>query len=207
MPDSRLISPAGTARSDQNDERLLALFDSLSSSLTSALARITTLEGEMDSAQSSVSALEANVVYQVTFDTDGGSTAPDTQLVLAGGNAVEPSDPTKEGYTFNGWYNGATEWAFATDDVTESIQLVAAWLEQFTMAYDANTGTGTITDVNSPYDDGDTVTVLANTFTPPEGHVDAGWNTAANGSGTSYAPDETFTISADTTLYAQWAVA
>ena len=31
-----------------------------------------------------------------------------------------------------------------------------------------------------------------------------GWNTAANGSGISYSPGNTFTIAASTTLYAQW---
>ena len=36
------------------------------------------------------------------------------------------------------------------------------------------------------------------------GYVFTGWNTAANGLGAAYAAGETFTISANTTLYAQW---
>ena len=36
------------------------------------------------------------------------------------------------------------------------------------------------------------------------GYTFNGWNTAAGGTGTSYAAGATFTISADTTLYAQW---
>ena len=36
------------------------------------------------------------------------------------------------------------------------------------------------------------------------GYVFKGWNTAADGSGTSYASGATFTGNADTTLYAQW---
>jgi uncharacterized repeat protein (TIGR02543 family) len=36
------------------------------------------------------------------------------------------------------------------------------------------------------------------------GYSFAGWDTTANGSGTAYEADATFTISADTTLYAQW---
>ena len=39
-----------------------------------------------------------------------------------------------------------------------------------------------------------------------DGYVFAGWNTAADGSGTAYAAGATFTFAADTTLYAQWTV-
>ena len=74
----------------------------------------------------------------------------------------------------------------------------------YTVSYNANGGTGTMTDSNSPYASGSTVTVLANAFTAPSGMTFSGWNTAANGSGTSYSPGATFTISANTTLYAQW---
>ena len=36
------------------------------------------------------------------------------------------------------------------------------------------------------------------------GYTFDGWNTAANGSGTSYAPTNTFAITGNTILYAQW---
>ena len=36
------------------------------------------------------------------------------------------------------------------------------------------------------------------------GYSFAGWNTAADGSGTAYAPDETITLTSSITLYAQW---
>ena len=73
----------------------------------------------------------------------------------------------------------------------------------YTVTYDANDGSGTMTDSNSPYDSGDTVTVLDNEFTR-DGYTFAGFNTAANGSGASYDEGDTFNISANTTLYAQW---
>ena len=73
----------------------------------------------------------------------------------------------------------------------------------YTVTYDANGGTGTMTDANSPYEPGATVTVLDNAFTRA-GYAFSGWNTAANGQGTDYDADDTFTISANTTLYAQW---
>lgn len=43
----------------------------------------------------------------------------------------------------------------------------------------------------------------ANPFTR-DGYAFDGWNTAADGSGTDFAPGEPFTFEADTTLYAQW---
>ena len=57
------------------------------------------------------------------------------------------------------------------------------------------------------YPVGSTVTVLNNTGgLTRNGYDFNGWNTAADGSGTSYAPGSTFTISANTTLYAKWAI-
>ena len=75
----------------------------------------------------------------------------------------------------------------------------------YTVSYDANGGSGTLTDSNSPYNSGATVTVLANSFTAPDGYKFDHWNTAANDGGTDYDPTDQFTISANTTLYAQWA--
>ncbi|MBO7481377.1 MAG: InlB B-repeat-containing protein, partial [Bacteroidales bacterium] len=74
----------------------------------------------------------------------------------------------------------------------------------YSVLYDANGGTGTMTDGNSPYGSGATVTVLANTFTAPDGMDFNGWNTAVDGSGTYYDEEDTFTITENTTLYAQW---
>ena len=70
----------------------------------------------------------------------------------------------------------------------------------------AGSVTGNVpTDGSSPYACGSTVTVLGNTGSLAlDGYTFAGWNTAANGSGASYAADATFSISANTTLYAQW---
>ena len=73
----------------------------------------------------------------------------------------------------------------------------------YTVTYDANGGSGTMTDSNSPYNSGATVTVLGNSFTR-DGYDFVNWNTAADGSGTDYDEDDTFTITANTTLYAQW---
>jgi len=77
----------------------------------------------------------------------------------------------------------------------------------YAVTYDKNdeSASGTMTDSNSPYAKNSTVTVLANSFTPPTGKVFVGWNTKANGTGASYNPDDTFSATADVTLFAQWA--
>ena len=76
----------------------------------------------------------------------------------------------------------------------------------YTVTYDKNDvgATGTMTDSNSPYASGATVTVLDNEFTAPSGKIFDHWDTADDDSGTDYDPDDTFTISGNTTLYAQW---
>lgn len=42
--------------------------------------------------------------YTVTFDVNGGS-AVDAQKVVSGAQATQPDDPTRSGYTFQGWYS------------------------------------------------------------------------------------------------------
>ncbi len=73
--------------------------------------------------------------------------------------------------------------------------------------YNANGATsGRLPVDNTRYTVGDEVTVLGNGTLAKDGYEFAGWNTAVNGSGTSYIADGTFTITANTTLYAQWTI-
>ena len=65
--------------------------------------------------------------YTVTFDSNGGS-AVEAQTIAKDATAQEPEDPTKDGFTFAGWYNGETLYDFATP-VTGDITLTAKWEE------------------------------------------------------------------------------
>ena len=81
----------------------------------------------------------------------------------------------------------------------------------YTVTYNGNTNTSgnAPVDGSSPYAAGSTVTVFGNTGSPvlaKTGYQFAGWNTAADGSGTSYVGGNTFAINANTTLYAQWII-
>ncbi|MEG6521423.1 X2-like carbohydrate binding domain-containing protein [Desulfotomaculum sp. 1211_IL3151] len=74
----------------------------------------------------------------------------------------------------------------------------------YSVTYNANGGSGT-----APTEDnkvaGSTFKAANNTLTPPASKEFKEWNTAANGSGTAYAPDATVTMPAQNfTLYAVW---
>lgn len=75
----------------------------------------------------------------------------------------------------------------------------------FTVKYDANGGSGTLTDSSSPYENGTEVTVLAPTgLTAPSQKTFLAWNTSKDNSGTSYDEGDTFNIYNDVVLYAIW---
>ncbi len=76
----------------------------------------------------------------------------------------------------------------------------------YTITYDSNGATsGSVPTDSNEYNSGASVTVLGNTGSLAKtGYVWAGWNTAANGSGTSYAAGNSFSISENKTLYARW---
>lgn len=66
--------------------------------------------------------------YTVTFDSNGGS-AITSQTVKKNDFAKQPADPTRNGYTFDGWYTkttGGEKFSFNTA-ITENITLYAHW--------------------------------------------------------------------------------
>lgn len=71
----------------------------------------------------------------------------------------------------------------------------------YTLTYDANGGSGTMAEDIS--DANGHVEIAENTFTK-EGFTFSAWNTAAEGTGTSYDPGDIIDINSNTTLYAQW---
>lgn len=64
--------------------------------------------------------------YTVTFNLNGGSGSISSQSILEGGKASKPSNPTKPGYTFNGWYYNNKEYDF-NSVVSRDIILIANW--------------------------------------------------------------------------------
>lgn len=76
--------------------------------------------------------------YTVTFQSEGGSEV--ASQIRANTPADRPADPTKEGYTFIGWYNGESEWNFETP-VTADLTLTAKWqVNQYTITFKPENG-------------------------------------------------------------------
>jgi len=85
--------------------------------------------------------IQGDLYRTVTFDSDGGS-AVAPQQVLQGQKVQRPAAPTKDGYTFIGWYNKADlqyvnmpEWNFDYP-VFENMELVAQWMEAMPISTD-----------------------------------------------------------------------
>lgn len=74
--------------------------------------------------------------HTVSFDPNGGDYQPKDQLVVGGRPAVEPKEPKKEGYIFEGWYytdeNGnEVKWDFDMP-VHQNITLKTKWKKEAT---------------------------------------------------------------------------
>lgn len=88
--------------------------------------------------------------FKVTFNTNDGSKIP-TQEIEAGELLIQPTDPTRTGYAFKGWFTDeklTTAFDF-TKPITADITLYAKW--------EKTTGTG-----NSTSTGGNTTSGLAN---------------------------------------------
>ena len=72
----------------------------------------------------------ANNGYTVTFDSKGGTDVAQVRDLMYGDLIPEPEPPTREGYTFTGWFsdqNCMYEWEFDTMQVGQSFTLYAGW--------------------------------------------------------------------------------
>jgi uncharacterized repeat protein (TIGR02543 family) len=166
--------------------------------------------------------------YHVTYDGNentGGSAPTDTSGHLSGvsvGVLSNSGSLTRTGYTFTGWNTtaGGTGNHYAAGGTltmpSSDVLLFAEWtpnteltVTTYTVTYDGNSNTGgsVPTDANT-YINGASVTVSGNTGSLVRtGYTLSSWNTAANGSGTSYATSGSATFnmgSGNVTLYAIW---
>jgi len=89
--------------------------------------------------------------YSVTFNSDGGSFTPSVQIVRNGQLATAPaSNPTKAGFGFYGWLNGAETWNFTSSTVSANTTLTADWRANqiFSIGFDLITDLAS--DINIP---------------------------------------------------------
>lgn len=143
------------------------------------------------------------VEFTVTFDSAGGSAVANA-TVEEGGKAAKPADPTKEGYTFLGWFTTADgDVAFDFDAViTADVTVFAQWeaeTVEYTVTFDRNyEGAAAIPDVKVA--EGGKVAKPADDPTRTGFRFD-GWFTTADG---DVEFDFDAVITADVTIFAQW---
>lgn len=119
----------------------------------------------------------------------------------------ENARPVKTGYTFTKWKSTGGYYYDPGDYYTGNANTVmtAQWTEKtYTVKYNANGGSysGSNNTVTVPYSQNHTV--WQGTDFSRSGYVLSGWNTQANGGGTSYSKGSTYTGKTNITLYAQW---
>ena len=72
--------------------------------------------------------------YTVSFNVGEGVTPIDPITNVEPGSTITaPTEPTKTGYTFGGWYKESTytnTWNFSTDTVEANTTLYAKWTEE-----------------------------------------------------------------------------
>ena len=100
----------------------------------------------MDKAKSFTAYGEANS-YTVTFDANGGSVSTASKSVTYGSTYGTLPTPTKNGYTFVGWYtaktNGTRIQSFSTVSTASNHTIYAQWKESsYKVTYKGNNNTG-----------------------------------------------------------------
>lgn len=156
----------------------------------------------------------ATSTYTITYDGNGktGGSVPSSQT--GNGNvtlATNSGALVNTGYTFNGWNTlangtGTHYGTSATYNLNADVTLYAEWTAiTFTITYRGNGNTGGTEGPDTVGADGSTVTTDNNSGALVKtGYRFSGWNTAANGTGTSYEDGVSIQITGDLTLYAVW---
>lgn len=146
---------------------------------------------------------------KLTYNYNGGTgSTADSGIVTSGNSVTLPNPNSRTGYTFNGWYtatSGGTKLGNAGDSYTlsSSFTAYAQWTAAtYTVSYDANGGSGAPPSQTKTY--GVNLTLSTTTPTPPANKTFVNWNTAQDGTGTSYSSGGTYSTDAAVTLWAQY---
>ena len=155
----------------------------------------------------------------VTFKAgDHGTLSGNSTATVAQGESLIkdqiPGVSADTNYTFTGWVIENGDGTVYTDLTKLTISSAVTFVAQYQyynpgsgydhyVYYYPNFNGGSVR--NEGFDTGDTVTVKENTWLERDGYVFVCWNTEADGSGTRYDPDDTFTMpDHNVYLYAQW---
>jgi len=151
--------------------------------------------------------------YTVTFNPNGAMGTPPASITVYSGITITlPSHGTLSltNKNFAGWNtlangqgNNYTTGSALT--VTKDIDLYAKWLSIviYTITFNPNGASGTAPS-SITEDPGTIITMPGQGSMTYKGMIFSGWNTNADGTATSYLGGNSYTISSNATLYAQW---
>ncbi len=157
----------------------------------------------------------SSATYTLDYNANQGANAPASQ---SGSSVVgwysftlSSASPTRSGYDFLGWATdpSATTAEYLPGDeiiIRANTTLYAVWKKICVgICYDGNSDDGTGTMPDQSANANAEIRLLAPNFSKP-GFGFAGWNTAADGSGTMYGPNEVIRMPATSGLwlYATW---
>ncbi|MCL2154227.1 MAG: InlB B-repeat-containing protein [Leptospirales bacterium] len=156
--------------------------------------------------------------YVITYMANGaesGTIPPDNNRYETGQIATVSANVgnlRKSEYGFAGWnteIDGSGTDYKPGDTITigtEDIRLYVKWVKAYSVTYDRNNADSGSAPVDPAYYPKDaSVTVAGPGSLSREGYNFAGWNTQIDGSGTTYAPGEIFTMGeSNIILYVQW---
>ena len=157
-----------------------------------------------------------NPVYIVTFDSQGATVAaspasitvvwPDATTATTVG--ALPTEPTKTGYIFAGWYTDNTNYttAFTADTlVTASTTVYAKWgpYIPYTVIFDSQDATVAASPASVTLTSPATIVGTSMPTNPTRtGYIFGGWYTGLGGTGTSFTANTP--VTANITVYASW---
>lgn len=151
----------------------------------------------------------------ITYNANGGSGQPENQDKWYGESLwLSNTRPTRTGYTFRCWntasngtgttYNPGQQY---TPDPGGTVTLYAIWdVNTWQVSYNGNSDNVTNVPSAQTKTYGQTLT-LSSQIPQKVDYNFLGWNTEADGTGTTYQPGASFTTNAATVLYAQWELA
>ena len=147
------------------------------------------------------------MTYTITWvDENGAELEKDENVPYGTMPTYDGETPTKAPdeqyrYTFTGW---SPEVVVAEEDATYTAQYSATARVFYTITFNANGGEGSMEPQR--FEVGIDTALEANKFTR-ENYKFIGWNTAADGSGATYADEGAILeLTGDMTLYAQWQI-
>ncbi len=151
--------------------------------------------------------------YAITYELNGGTAGANAPGKHIYGTATTLVPPTREGYTFAGWFidsdlPGSKVESLGATDYTDNITLYAKWTPNtYTISFYGGEGAGgTTANVSATYDTPATLT--ANGFTK-SGSNFAGWTATSGGTVVEYSDGaQVLNLTAEAngtiTLYAVW---